>query len=256
MADPTNVRYDDAGSVAVLTMSHEPYNLLGPHLFDELFAGLDRARADGRRAVVLRSGLRHFCAGADLSLFRNRAEAPTVNPAEAVRRLETFPLPIVASLHGVCLGGGFELALATDYIVAARSARIGSVEATLGLHPIMGAIQRVAQRAGMHRAKEMAMLARRYDPDTLERWGLINLVVDDDKLEEATAAVAQELAHGPTVAHTATKQLAYVAVNEGVVAADRAMAEIQRSIWKSEDLEAGLRSFREQGPGIARFEGR
>src|SRR3546814_13979766 len=91
-----------------------------------------------------------------------------------------LPIPIIASVHGVCLGGGFELALACDYIIAAQSAKIGSVEATLGLHPLMGGVQRQVQRAGMARAKEMSMLARRYDPATLERWGLINLVVPDE----------------------------------------------------------------------------
>ena len=80
-------------------------------------------------------------------------------------------MPIVCAVHGLCLGGGFELALACDYLVAARSARLGSVEATIGLHPLMGAAQRVAQRAGALRAKEMAMLGRRYDPDTLAAWG-------------------------------------------------------------------------------------
>src|SRR3546814_13437293 len=105
-----------------------------------------------------------------------------------------LPIPIIASVHGVCLGGGFELALACDYIIAAQSAKIGSVEATLGLHPLMGGVQRQVQRAGMARAKEMSMLARRYDPATLERWGLLNLVVPDETLEEATLAVAEGFA--------------------------------------------------------------
>ena len=108
-------------------------------------------------------------------------------------------------MHGVCLGGGFELALACDYIVAAGSAKIGSVEVALGLHPLLGGIQRQVQRAGAMRAKEIAMLGRRYDATTLERWGLVNLVVaDDDALEEVTMTIAEEFAHGPTVAHAAT----------------------------------------------------
>src|SRR3546814_6644242 len=116
-----------------------------------------------------------------------------------------LPIPIIASVHGVCLGGGFELALACDYIIAAQSAKIGSVEATLGLHPLMGGVQRQVQRAGMARAKEMSMLARRYDPATLERWGLINLVVPDETLEEATLAVAEEFANGPTLDRKSTR---------------------------------------------------
>ncbi len=68
--------------------------------------------------------------------------------------------------------------------------------------------------------------------------------------------IAQELAHGPTVAHAATKRLVHIAVNQGVLAADEAMAEIQKPIWASEDLQIGLASFRENGPGLAKFTGR
>lgn len=258
MPDREVVRYETDGPVAVLTMVHEPYNLLGPVLLDPLLAALDRAVADGQRTAVIRSGLRNFCAGADVALFtaRVRGERTSFSAADTVRRLETCPIPVVASVHGVCLGGGFELALTTDYIIAARSARIGSVEVTIGMHPLLGAIQRVTQRAGALRAKEMAMLGRRYDPDTLCGWGLLNLVVDDDVLEKSTMAVAHELANGPTVAHAATKDLVYIAVNDGVVAADEAMVRVQEPMWSSHDLAEGLRSYSEQGHGLARFEGR
>jgi enoyl-CoA hydratase/carnithine racemase len=210
---------------------------------------------------VLRSGLRHFCAGADVGLFDQRIEnegqaASAIKGIDFLRLMELLPVPVIASIHGVCLGGGLELALSCDYIISASSAKIGSVEAALGLHPLLGGIQRQVQRVGMARAKEMSMLARRYDPATLERWGLINLVVNDEALDDATMSVAQELANGPTVAHAATKQLAYIAANEGVVAADKAMAEIQKPIWASSDLKIGLASFRQSGPGLAKFEGR
>jgi enoyl-CoA hydratase/carnithine racemase len=247
------------GHVTVLSMNYRPYNLVGPTLNRPLLAALREAVDQGSRAVVLRSALRHFSAGADVSLFTARIAAEgegVMSPLETLRGFETLPIPIVASVHGVCLGGGFELALASDYVVAAASAKIGSVEAALGLHPLMGGIQRQVQRAGVARAKEMSMLGRRYDAATLERWGLINLVVPDDELDAASLAVAQELANGPTLAHAATKKLVAVAANEGVEAADRAMAEIQKPIWASQDLKAGLASFRANGPGLAQFEGR
>ncbi len=215
----------------------------------------------GSRAIVLRSGLRHFCAGADVSLFGARAEQggrrqSEIKGVDFLRLMELLPIPIVASMHGVCLGGGFELALASDYIITASSAKIGSVESALGLHPLLAGIQRQTQRAGVMRAKEMSMLGRRYDPATLEHWGLINLVVADDMLEKATFSIAEELARGPTVAHAATKKLGHIAVNQGVSAADEAMAEIQKPIWAFEDLQIGLASFRGNGPGLAKFVGR
>ena len=170
--------------------------------------------------------------------------------------MELLPVPLIASVHGVCLGGGLELALSCDYIIAASSAKIGSVEATLGLHPLLGGIQRQVQRIGAARAKEMSMLARRYDAPTLEKWGLINLTVPEEQLEATTMSIAEEFAQGPTLAHAATKELVHIAVNEGVSAADEAMARVQAPIWASEDLKTGLASFRRNGPGLAKFAGR
>jgi enoyl-CoA hydratase/carnithine racemase len=175
---------------------------------------------------------------------------------ELLRAFDQLPMPIVAAVHGVCVGGGLELALACDLIIASESAKIGSVEATVGLHPLAGGIQRVAQRAGAARAKEMAMLGRRYDARTLERWNVINRVVGDEQLAEAAAALARELAGGPTVAHAATKALVTIAIEQGVGAADMAMTELQKPIFLSEDFRTGVESFKHNGPGMASFEGR
>lgn len=253
------------GPVTVITMNYRPYNLMGPTLRASLHPAVQGAVASGSRAILLRSGLRHFCAGADVGLFAGRIseEAGSQGASqgggaslETLDLFETLPIPIIASVHGVCLGGGLELALACDLIVASASAKLGSVEVALGLHPLMGGIQRQVQRVGMARAKEMSMLGRRYDAATLERWGLINMVVPDEQLESASMALAEELANGPTIAHAATKILARTAADEGVVAADLAMAGVQKPIWASSDLKAGLASFRVNGPGLAVFEGK
>jgi enoyl-CoA hydratase/carnithine racemase len=175
---------------------------------------------------------------------------------ETLRAFDEYPAPIIASIQGVCVGGGFELALACDLIIASESAKIGSVEVTVGLHPLMGAVQRLTQRAGAARAKEMTLLGRRYPASALERWNIINWVVADEQLERATMVLAQELAHGPSIAHAATKRLVSVAVNEGIAAADEAMAEIQRPIIRSADFRAAVSSYRKNGIGMAEFEGR
>ena len=85
---------------------------------------------------------------------------------------------------------------------------------------------------------------------------LINLTVGEEALEQATMSIAREFAQGPTLAHAATKELVHIAVNEGVAAADNAMARVQAPIWSSEDLKIGLASFRKSGPGLAKFQGR
>jgi enoyl-CoA hydratase/carnithine racemase len=260
-AEESLVVREQRGPVAVLTMVYRPYNLLGPKLIGAIATEIKLAQEAGSRAIILKSGLRHFCAGADVGLFSERIgnagrSGTNLGAVDFLRLLELLPIPIIASVHGACLGGGLELALACDYIIAAKSAKLGSVEAALGLHPLMGGIQRQVQRIGALRAKEMSMLARRYDAATLESWGLINLAVPDEALDQATLSVAEEFARGPTVAHAATKRLAHLAANEGVVAADEAMAKIQEPIWASEDLKIGLASFKQNGPGLAKFQGR
>jgi enoyl-CoA hydratase/carnithine racemase len=265
-ATPNNdpiVKVEHHDQVTVLEMNSPPHNLVGPALMAGILDGAKLASDCGSRCILLKSGLRNFSAGADLTLFERpakgqdsqaRENGPTA--AEFLMDMENIPIPVVTSIHGVCLGGGLEIALTTDYIIAARSARIGSVEATLGLHPIMGGVQRQVERVGLIRAKEMSMLARRYDPATLERWNLINLVVDDEQLEATAMSIAQELGNGPTIAHSATKSLARVAADEGISVADKKMIEIQKPIWRSADLKTGLASFMKRGPGLARFEGK
>jgi enoyl-CoA hydratase/carnithine racemase len=265
LSDETLVTREDRGNFTILTMVYRPYNLLGPKLINALVEQIEAAQKAGTRAIVIRSGLRHFSAGADLDIFDKRVAAGNIDQRNENRRLtgveflrfmELLPVPLIASVHGVCLGGGLELALSCDYIVAASSAKVGSVEVTLGLHPLLGGIQRQAQRIGATRAKEMSMLGRRYDAPTLEKWGLINLTVPEEQLEQTTLSIAQEFAQGPTLAHAATKELVHIAVNEGVAAADDAMERVQAPIWASEDLKIGLASFRKNGPGLAKFVGR
>jgi enoyl-CoA hydratase/carnithine racemase len=248
------------GPVAVVTMNHRPYNLMDRGFTEQLIDALRWVGESGARAAILRSGLRHFSAGADLDAMlevAGRGDGTLGWPVlEMLRAFAELPIPIVAAVHGSCVGGGLELALACDLIIAAESAKIGSVEATVGLHPLAGGIQRLTQRAGAARANEMTMLGRRYDARTLERWNVINRVVADEQLTDAAAALARELGGGPTIAHAATKALVTIAIDEGVGAADMAMAELQKPIFLSEDFRSGVDSFKQNGPGMAIFEGR
>jgi enoyl-CoA hydratase/carnithine racemase len=164
MDDDVIVRREGRGLISVLTMEYRPYNLLGPTLIGAIAAEVTAGQEAGSRAIILRSGLRHFSAGADVALFGSRIEQggrsqAAISGVDFLKLLELLPIPIVASVHGVCLGGGFELALACDYIVAASS-----LEVALGLHPLLGGIQRQVQRAGNARQGDLdarAALRRR-----------------------------------------------------------------------------------------------
>lgn len=245
------------GDVAILNMVSAPHNLVSVKMTRALKTALLKAVDDKCRAIVISSGLRHFSAGADLALFENKG-AQFRSEFDAVGVLNAFeelPVPIVASVHGVALGGGFELALACDFIIASSSAKFGAVECTLGLHPLMGGIQRLVQRVGVARAREMVLLGRRHDAATLESWGLINKVVADKDLRQASLTIAAELAAGPTLAHGCTKRLINTYLRDGMKAADQSMDDLGAPIWTSEDLHRGLDSFREKGPGHAQFIG-
>lgn len=246
------------GDVAVLSLGLAPYNLMDKAMNEELIAALGWAEERGARALVLRSSLRHFSAGANLDdMLLEADKAPVLDWGfvETLQAFAEFPAPVLASVNGVCVGGGFELALACDLIIAAESAKIGSVEVTVGLQPLMGAVQRLTQRVGAARAREMVLLGRRYPASTLERWGVINWTVADEGLDDAAMVIAQELAHGPTVANAASKRLVAIAVDQGVRAADEAMLDIQRAVLASADFRTGVSSYREKGVGMARFEG-
>ena len=139
MSDTSTVTFEQDCPLAILAMNNAPHNLIGPALMQDLLDALLAAEQAGSRAVLLKSGLRHFSAGAELSLFEAAMGGGqlTISPIEFLEKLESFPLPIVAAVHGVCVGGGFELALACDMVIASRTSKIGSVEATLGLNPLM-----------------------------------------------------------------------------------------------------------------------
>lgn len=198
--------------------------------------------------------MKHFSAGADVDGF-DTGSPKGASPAEVLDRMAALPLPTVAAVHGLALGGGFEIALACDFIIAASSARLGLVETSLGLMPLLGGVQRVVERAGLARGKEIAMFGRRHDPELLERWGVINAVVADEALEDASLSWALQLAAGPTVAYGSIKELATIAANEGVRSADLAQDASAAKVWASQDLRTGLEAFAESGPGTAIFQG-
>ena len=156
----------------------------------------------------------------------------------------------------MCLTWAFELALACDLILAAESARFGLVEKVVGLTPAMGGTQRLAERAGSGRARELVMTGRPYDAATLERWNVVNRVFPDDSFDAAARGLAAELAGGPTRAHAATKRVIHAYLEGGVELANDRVAAIAGELFATDDLQNAVRSFLEHGPGKATFIGR
>jgi enoyl-CoA hydratase/carnithine racemase len=250
------VTYEKDGAVGVVTLAKPPHNLIDEALLDALLTAYANAVAEGSRSILLRSSMRHFCAGADVNAFTSGGRRRDQKDfEELIDSLENVPLPVVAAVHGAALGGGFELALTCDVIIAANTASFGMAEASLGLLPLLGGVQRVVQRAGPARAKEMAMFARRHDPAALERWGIINLVVSESELPTASLSWARQLAAGPTVALRGIKTLANLSARHGISGADAQQVDTNNQMWASKDQKRGLTAFLATGPGSAVFEG-
>lgn len=258
MADRLRVERD--GAVAVLTIEDPPMNLFSRELVEELEGALDEVAGSDARALVLRAEGRFFTAGVDVHVFdglsADDASEFCKRLIRLAHRVEDLPFPTIASVHELCLTAGFELALACDMIWAAESARFGLVEIVVGISPFMGGTQRVAERAGPARARELVMTGGLYDAATLERWNVVNRVVADGELAEKTLRFAQRLAAGPTLANAATKRVVRAQLDGGVRAADAQVCEIVAPLFETEDLKGAVSTFLEKGPGNATFRGR
>lgn len=258
-SDP--VRLERDGALATVTFDSPPLNLFDSSLGDALDAAIGELERSAPRAVLFRADGRVVSGGVDVSLFAaledSEAATETFRALVALaRRVHQLPCPTVFAAHALCLTWAFELALACDLIIAAQSAQFGLVEKVIGLTPAMGGTQRLAERAGSGRARELVMSGRPYDAATLERWNVVNWVVADEQFEAAVQRLARELASGPTLAHAATKQVIDAYLDEGVERANERVPGLAGELFDTEDLARAVRSFLELGPGKATFEGR
>lgn len=269
-ARPVHLERD--GDVAVVVLDNPPLNLFDELVFDELgriaadLAGLTAPGRDGRvRAVLFEARGKHVSGGVDVGLFQEIAEGPQATARgsalwarllRTVQTIEALPVPTVFAAHGLTLTAAFELALACDILLAAESASFGLVEIVVGLTPSMGGPQRLAERAGPARAKELIFTGERYPAAVLERWNVVNRVLPDDGFAAAARDYARRVAAGPTLAHAATKRLVGTAVRDGVRAADDVTPAVSGALFGSDDLGSAVDSFLRQGPGKATYSGR
>jgi enoyl-CoA hydratase len=190
------------GPVAVVTLNRPgKLNALSSALLDRFEAALDEVEADDEvRAVVLTgAGDRAFVAGADIEEYAGQTDEEFAVYQRRSRalfsRIDDFPKPVVAAVNGYALGGGFEIALACDLIVASPSARFGLPEGLLGLSPGGGGTQRLTRSVGPYVAARVLLAADRVKPDEAVAFGLVAAVADDPvasaiELAERTASVA------------------------------------------------------------------
>jgi enoyl-CoA hydratase len=250
-------RLERDGDVGVLVIDSPPLNLFDAEMVRDILAGLDQA--EGCRALLVRAEGKYFTGGVDVNAFQGLsqvgAEQLTAELLAITHRIEELPFPTLASVQGLCLTAGLELSLACDMIWAAESAQFGLVEAVIGLTPLMGGTQRIAERAGPARARELVMSGGLYDAARLERWNVVNRVLPDEELADKSLRFAQRLAAGPTRAHHATKRIVRAFLEQGVRGADHETAQVAAPLFETSDLQQGVESFLADGPGKATFKG-
>jgi enoyl-CoA hydratase/carnithine racemase len=249
------------GALAVVTFDSPPVNLYSVALEQSLFAAISELESEPARAVLFRAEGRVVSGGVDVALFDALTGPDEATEAferliEVGRRVAALPCPTVFAAHALCLTWAFELALACDILLAARSASFGLVERVIGLTPTMGGTQRLAERAGTGRAKEFVFEGRPFSATELERWNVVNKVLDDEGFDRAAREYALQLADGPTLAHAATKQVLREYVAGGVEQANDRVPRIGGDLFATEDLQQAVKTFLAQGPGNARFTGR
>jgi enoyl-CoA hydratase/carnithine racemase len=251
------VTHESDGKVGVVTLAKPPHNLLDDQLIADLVAAYQAVVAEGCRAILLRSAMRHFCAGAEMASWGTgtRIHTDQAKFEAMLRELEDVPVPTVAAVNGGVLGGGLEVALTCDIIIAANTSFLGQVEVAVGLLPLLGGTQRLSQRAGAARAKEIAMLGRRHTPEAFERWGIVNLVVPESELSTVSMSWARQLAAGPTQVIKGIKMQANLEARGGIASADARQVEINDMIWKAKDRQRGADAFFATGPATAVFQG-
>jgi enoyl-CoA hydratase/3-hydroxyacyl-CoA dehydrogenase len=179
--------------IRTIWLDNPPVNAVGKAIIETLWNELE-SLADDVHVVVLRgAGDRAFSAGADITGFVGGAD-DSGRPAgiqPVADLIEQAPVPVVAAIHGYCLGGGLELALACDFRIATRDAQLGFPEVNLGLLPGGGGTQRAPRLISPGRARWLAMSGERIDAETAAQWGLVEFVVDD--LDEGIARYAEPL---------------------------------------------------------------
>ncbi|MGW5650631.1 enoyl-CoA hydratase/isomerase family protein [Streptomyces humi] len=259
------LRYTLKNDVAHLVLDNPPHNRISNQMREDLAEAVQRVKDDRARAVLVASDASLFSLGGDIEpwvdLSTDELRSTFERYMEVYNSFERLNVPTVAAVEGLCMGGGFELAVRCDVIFASESAQFGHPEQGVGVVPVLGGIHRLAERAGRAKAMEWALTGAALPAPELEQFGIVNRVVKSENLRADATAFAEQLAQGPTRAYAAHKALLRVWAAGGISAADDAMFDLTMPLWDTEDVKtvfpAAVKAMqagqpRSQGP----FQGR
>jgi enoyl-CoA hydratase len=259
------ILYEVNGAVGTITINREKaLNALNSQVLEELDATLDAVDLENVRCLILTgAGEKSFVAGADIgemsTLTKAEGEAFGKKGNDVFRKLETFPIPVIAAVNGFALGGGCEISMSCDIRICSDNAVFGQPEVGLGITPGFGGTQRLARLVGAGMAKQMIYTARNIKAAEAYRIGLVNQVVSAETNEagevvvsakDALMAAANKMAAGIAMQAPIAVRNCKKAINEGLqVDMDKAIVIEEKlfgDCFETEDQKAGMGNFLEK----------
>ncbi len=241
------VESPSAGVTLIRLNRPEALNALNSQLLQELSDALDAAEADEAvRCLVLTGSERAFAAGADIKEMSDKSYAQMFATnffGAAGQRVERFRKPIIAAVSGFALGGGCELAMLCDFIIASETAKFGQPEINLGVMPGIGGTQRLPRAVGKAKAMDMVLTARMMDAAEAERAGLVSRVVPADKLLDEALAAAAKIAGQSPLAVMMNKELVNAAFETTLATGVTMERRLFHSLFAFEDQKEGMAAF-------------
>ena len=243
------ILYEQKGQYAVVTINREKaLNALNSQVLEELDKTLDAVNLDEVRCLILTgAGAKSFVAGADIgemsTLTKAEGEAFGKKGNDVFRKLEVFPIPVIAAINGFALGGGCEIAMSCDIRICSDNAVFGQPEVGLGITPGFGGTQRLARLVSPGMAKQLIYTARNIKADEAYRIGLVNAIYTQEELMPAAEKMAAGIAKNAPIAVRNCKK----AINEGLDVDMDAAIVIEEKLFgdcfETEDQKYGMAFF-------------
>lgn len=246
------IDYQLKDQIGIVTINRpKALNALNSEVLGEIDKTLDQVDLKKTRALILTgAGEKSFVAGADIGemskLTKKQGEAFGKKGNDVFRKIETFPIPVIAAVNGFALGGGCEIAMSCDIRICSENAVFGQPEAGLGITPGFGGTQRLARIVGVGKAKEMIYTAGNIKAEEAYRIGLVNAVYPKEELIEQAMKIAKKIVKNAPIAVRACKK----AINDGLQVDMDAAIEIEEklfgSCFETEDQKEGMAAFLEK----------
>jgi enoyl-CoA hydratase len=238
--------YRDA--VEIITIDSPPFNAFHPDIAEQI--GVLAAEAGANpdiRVLVLTGAGRYFVAGGDLNYIKSlnsyRSERYVLRIQQIQDQLRTIPQPVIAAVNGTALGGGVELALACDIRIAARSARFGLPEVSLGIIPGAGGTQNLPRVVSPGQAKKLLFTADRITASEALAIGLVDELADDHEVLDAAMRLAARISRNAPLAVTAAKRAVDLGLQTSLVEGHRIEAALFAPLTDSADFREGVQAF-------------